>query len=76
MTEPKKPRTKAQFERDLDSTRDELEVLEKRIDFLRGKRNAAIVGLLWLPEDERPTATEVAKRAGVSRPYVSRLLDG
>ena len=70
------PRTKAQFERDLDSTKNELESLEKRIEFLRGKRNAAIVGLLWLPEDERPTRAEVAARAGVSKPYIVRLLNG
>jgi len=64
------------LESDLAGARGVVVQLEKKLEDARGARNRAIVGLMWLPEDVRPTATEVARIAGVSRQYVVRLMEG
>lgn len=64
------------LEGDLVGARGVVVQLEEKLEVARGKRNRAIVGLMCLPENVRPTATEVAKLAGVSRQYVVRLMEG
>lgn len=78
MTAPKKVRFSPAQQRQLleDALVEhaaKVELLEAELELARGKRNRAIGGLGALPEEARPTSTDVSKIAGVSRQYVVRL---
>lgn len=76
MTKPtpmNPPARRALLEEELAGIRSALEPAETVLADLRERRKTAIRSLLALPEDHRPTASEVARLAGVSHVYVGKL---